>query len=314
MGLKLVNLWMTAAWREAQRAGAPETDIDHLYLGLIAIGGSAARLLGRHGISLESARRRVAESQDADLASLGIDASGVRPPRVPPLQAMISRTLPTTKPAEALLTRALKGSDTYDLLKTLLEEPSGVTRRLVHADGVTPQDLAPGLREGAEDPFSPETVDADPALLSAPARAQRLTRFLPVPAARAAEALSESDSLSWWAYDPEKSQVSADGERVTHRHGQKTMTLRLHHTRHQVDDTHVVTWLQEALDGPHAGQVLLYDRFEFSPAPGGCVMTRTAGRRSFGILGRLLAPVNDRLSGLGMLYSTTVIGYGVSEA
>lgn len=313
MGLKLTNLWMTAAWREAQRVGATRTDVDHLYLGLLAIGGSAARMLGRRGVTLTSARRRVTEAMDADLATLGIDASAVRTPPPPPLHAMETRPdLPLTPRAEALAAKAMKGADTFALLKALMEEPSGVARRLVHADGVTPQDLAPELRQGAEDPLSPETVDPDPALLPGRTRAQRIQQFLAVPAEQAADRLADPASLAWWAYDPAKSEVSADGERVTHSQAGRKLSLRLHQTRRTEGDVHVVTWIHEALDGRYAGEPLTYDRFEFRPAPGGCELTRTSGRRTFGVLGGLLAPIIDRMSGLGMVYSTAAIAYGVS--
>ena len=49
MNIKLSSLLTTASWREAARLRAAEVDLEHLYLGLIAVGGSAARLLGRHG-------------------------------------------------------------------------------------------------------------------------------------------------------------------------------------------------------------------------------------------------------------------------
>ena len=77
MKLSLANLWTTAAYREALRTRAPELDLDHLYLGLLAFGGSAARVLGHHGITLRSARQRVADAAASDLARLGIDASDV---------------------------------------------------------------------------------------------------------------------------------------------------------------------------------------------------------------------------------------------
>ena len=60
---------------EAARTRVSEIDIDHLYLGLLAVGGQAARILGRHGVSLSTARRRVRESLTSDLDALGLAAA-----------------------------------------------------------------------------------------------------------------------------------------------------------------------------------------------------------------------------------------------
>lgn len=49
MSMMLSSRWTSAAYLEAARVRTPEIDIDHLYLGLLAVGGQAARLLGATG-------------------------------------------------------------------------------------------------------------------------------------------------------------------------------------------------------------------------------------------------------------------------
>lgn len=310
MKLSLVNVILAAAHQEALRLRAAEVDVDHLYLGLLASGGSAARLLGRHGISLASARRAVQDAQSADLASLGVAASAPAPLA---LDQVPEGDFRATARAKALMEAFDKASDSYGVLIALLREPSGTVRRLVNADGVVPQDLAPALKEGSDDPLAAEAVPVDPHLLPAPARAHRVRHFVSAPVHHVADALADPALLSRWAYDPERTEALAGGETFRTARGKKTMTLRFHHTRRHEDDAEVVTWVQEMLDGPHAGEPLLYDRFEVHPAPGGSEMVRTAGRRTFGLLGRLMAPTTDRFVGWGLLHGGAHLAAAIAE-
>lgn len=304
---RLLTLWTTAAWRESTRVGAETVDLAHLYLGLIAIGGSAARLLGRHGITLASARARVHEAGGVGPAG----RAGVRLP--PPLPLMeVGDPRWTASPAADDLVRRTRAADTYGLLVTLLKEPSGTVRRLVHADAVTPQELVPALKEGADDPYAAEPVPVDTALLAAPAGAQRVRHFMSAPAALVADALADPALLAVWAYDPARASVSG-GETITHLRGGTAMTLRAHHTRRREGDAEVITWIHELLDAPQGGGPLLYDRFDVHPAPGGCEVVRTSGRRRLGLLGRLMAPLNDSFAGWGMRHGTQAIALAVAD-
>lgn len=310
MNVRLSSLWTTAAWREAARVRAGEVDLEHLYLGLLAVGGSAARLLGRHGITLASARQRVREVQAADLATLGVDIADLPSPIH--FMQLGDLAWKATPRADELL-KTLKAADTYGLLVTLLKEPSGTVRRLVHADGVTPQDLVPELKSGGDDPYAPENVPADDALLPRPNRGLRVRRYISAPPDAVADALADPALLALWAYDPTKSQVTDAGLRVRHDKGGRSITATLTSTRAQDGDTHTVTWVQTAEDTQYAGQPLTYDRFEVRPAPGGAEITRTSGRRTFGLLGRLLAPVFDLFGSWGILHTMQAIAFGIAD-
>lgn len=310
MSIQLSSLWTTAAWREAARVRAAEVDLEHLYLGLITVGGAAARLLGSHGITLAGARRRVREAMSVDLAALGVDIADLPSPIH--FMQLGDPAWKATPRAEAFL-KELKAADTYGMLVALLKEPSGTVRRLVHADGVTPQDLVPELKQGADDPYAPESVPADDAILPRPNRAQRVRRYVSAPPDAVVDALADPALLALWAYDPVTSQVSDGGLRHRMEKGGRSLTVTLDCTRTHENGVDVVTWTHTATDGQHAGETLTYDRFAVNPAPGGSEIVRTAGRRTFGLLGRLLSPVHDLFGSWGMLHTMQAITFGIAD-
>ncbi len=311
MSLKLVALWSQASWREAARVRSGEIDLEHLYLGLIALGGSAARLLGRHGICLASARRRVRERD------LGGGASG-QAPDAAPLPPLTIRELgegswKATARADALIATAGKAPDTFGILVALLQEPTGTVRRLVGADGVLPQSLVPELKQGADDQYATDRVPVDTAILPAPARAHRVHFFVSAPPSLVADVLADPATLALWAVDPAKSEIGDGGETVRHRRGDKTMTLRYHHKRARTDGVETVTWIAEMLDAPHTGEALMYDTFTCNPAPGGTELVRTEGRRRFGVVGQLLAPLWDSFANWGMVHGMLALSFGIAD-
>ena len=64
-----------AAMEEASREGLRAADIEHMFLALVIDAQPAGHALRSLGIDLDSARRAVKEQHDAQLASLGIEAS-----------------------------------------------------------------------------------------------------------------------------------------------------------------------------------------------------------------------------------------------
>lgn len=158
MNITLALLWANASWREAARVGVREVDTEHLYLGLLALGGAAARLLGSHGVTLASARERVRDAQAADLRSLGIDPD---PLLLPPRQLReIGHPDLVFTPAARRIVDA-RHPDTYACLVELLKQ-ADAPRRLLAADGVLPNDLVAELKEGSDDALAAETVPPTP--------------------------------------------------------------------------------------------------------------------------------------------------------
>lgn len=313
MSMLLVSRWTGAAHLEAARTRTTEIDVDHLYLGLLAVGGQAARILGRHGVSLSSARERVRESLTDDLNALGLDAAAAVLPPPKAARDLDFTDWRATGRAHDLVNQVKLKDGTCAALATLIAEPSGVVRRLLVADGVDPDALTAELAAVTDEPDAVERVAADPALLPPPARAARLRHYLSSPPEKVADALADPALLATWAYDPRKSEVGDGGETIRHIRGRKTMTVRVHHTRRREGDADVVTWIHELVDGPHAGQPLRYDRFAILPAPGGSELVHTAGQRNFGPLGRLAAPLFDWFSRFGMAYGAQRIGLEVAD-
>lgn len=314
MSMLLTSRWTGAAHLEAARTGLAEIDVDHLYLGLLAVGGQAARILGAHGVSLASARRRVRESLAEDLSALGLDAvEAVLPPPTAARDLDFSDWQATGR-AHDLVTAQAKGrGGTAAALLALIAEPSGVVRRLLTADGVDPDVLATDLADAPGEPDAVERVAADPVLLPPPARATRIRHYLSSPPDAVGDAIADPALLAAWAYDPEKAEIGDAGETIRHSRGRKKLTLRVHHTRRQDGEADVVTWIQEMVDGPHPGQPLRYDRFAIVPAPGGADLVHTGGQRSFGLLGRITAPFTGWISGLGMTYGAHRIGMEIAD-
>lgn len=313
MSMLLVSRWTGAAHLEAARTRTTEIDVDHLYLGLLAIGGQAARILGRHGVSLASARHRVRESLTDDLNALGLDAADdlLPPPRA--ARELDFADWRATGRAHDLVNGVKLREGSCAALATLIAEPSGVVRRLLLADGVDPDALTAELAAAPGEPDAVERVEAEASLLPAPAWARRIRHYLSSPPDRVADAIADPDLLAAWAYDPRKAEVDDGGETIRHARGGRSMTLRAHHTRRREGDAEVVTWIQEMVDGPRAGRPLRYDRFAILPAPGGSELVHTAGQRSFGLLGRLAAPLSGWFSGVGMTYAAQRIGMEVAD-
>ncbi len=313
MTMLLTSRWAGAAQLEAARTRAAEIDIDHLYLGLLAVGGQAARILGRHGVSLTTARRRVRELLASDLDTLGLAAAeSVLPPPRAARDIDIADWRATDR-AYQLVNQAPLRDGTAAALGALIEEPSGVVRRLLASDGVDPDGLLTELAKGTPEPAAVERVDADPTVLPPPSSANRIRHYLSASPQLTADALADPALLAVWAYDPKRSEVSADGETVRHSRGRKDLTLRMHHVRRAEGASDVVIWIHEMVDGRHAGQPLRYDRFEIVPATGGTELVHTAGQRSFGVLGRIAGPASARFAGLGMLYAAHRIGMEIAD-
>ncbi len=298
MTLNLANVWTLAADREAAHQGAPHIDLEHLYLGLLQVGGDAARLLGERGISLTLARTHVAAQRGH---SFGPHHHG-------------AQVLPLTRRAQDLTAEALKrATGTSALLLHLLEHPSGTVNALVEAGGVRPATLIPALDLGAVDPFVPVDVPLDTSSLPTPARAHSLTWYVSRPPAHVVDGLNQPASLAWWAYDPATATTEGDGTVVRHHRRGQDVTVRLHRSDHQQGEARVVVWEADMVDGPRAGEPLSHDSFEVGPAPGGSQVTRTAGLRSFGLLGRVLAPLTNRVTARTLMMAAATITFGVNQ-
>ncbi len=309
--------WQMAAWREAARLSHPEIDLDHLYLGLLAQGGSAAQLLGGHGITLASARQAVGDLTVDELARLGIDAQAVlQPPPRPTTQLYHGAVgeIPLSERAREFGVTARSVRTNLATLRALLDEPSGRVRRLLTLGGADPDAVRTGTHGDGSDCGSAELVEADPDLLPRPHLAVRYRQYVSAAPADVAGVIADADVLSSWAVEPQDV-VEREGQAVLTRHGRGSRTMTLHWTveRSIGPDGPVVTWRQTITGGPHDGEPMAYDRFDLRPQGSGSEVIRTRGLRTWRLVGRLLAPVTARLAGLGMPVVLQNVAYAVAD-
>lgn len=297
MTLTLANLWTLSANREAARIRAPRIDVEHLYLGLLQTGGNAARLLGERGISLASARRLV-------LASTGGQAD---------LGALPAATLPVTPEAQGLIEHALKAPGTSSLLLRLLEHPTGPVRALVESGGLRPAQLIPALDLGAIDPFVPAVTHGATPQLGTSARAHRLSWYVSASTSTVVHALRQPASLDWWAYPPARATRDEGSTVIRHRRRGTDLSVRLTLSDRREGESWIITWESAMVEGLHAGRPVTQDHFDIVRAPGGCHITRTAGRRPFGLVGRSLAPLMDQVHARTLMLAAAAITYGIID-
>ncbi len=299
-------IWVRASVHESRRAGAQLVDVDHLLLGLLAVGGAAARVLGRHGVTLDGLRRRV--------GSVGAQEEG-------------DAYWHATHRARAVVDASGSAAGTVDLLLRLLDEPP--VRDLVAAEGADVDPLADELR-ATPDGYVPEPVSPDPELLPTSAFAFRSTTFLSAPAARVTAALTDPQVLRAFAWGPGV-EVGDDGLTGRRTRRGRTTTLRaalrdggngedpaLRDARFARSSgtgdgrapssgtgvAGTVVWVFVADDG----RVMKYERFEVAEAPGGCEVTREHGFRIVGLATRLL----QSLSGGPKGWDEVFVGHQVA--
>lgn len=283
----LANALLSAARRET----VDELDAQHLFLGLIAIGGGAARMLGEHGVTLGSARALV--HGDAVPSTSG-DA-------------------PSADPfASALLTRFSRLASTHEALAMMIFEAPDV-RELLAAGGADASLLIKELGEARDITNPPSRVAVDRNLLPSAALAHAHTHYFPVKLDDVTAALTDPEFLTEWAL-PERAAGTLDGDVFRHDHGRTTTAVKFNCDHRVTGTSQTVTWVQTMIGGPNDGETLQYDRFELIPGPGGTDVRRSAGHRMFGRFARLLAPVVASIAtGYGMSYRAYALSAEIVE-
>jgi len=130
-----------AAMEEASRVGLREADIDHLFLALVINDQSAGRALRELGIDIDSARLAVEDQHDAQLTSLGIEASFPEAGRI-----VFHETdgYEWTRRARDLIAKSSskgKSGDAAAVLRELVAEPSGLITDILGRLGTTSEAL-----------------------------------------------------------------------------------------------------------------------------------------------------------------------------
>lgn len=130
-----------AAMEEASRMGRREADLDHMLLALVISDQTAGRVLRELGINLDAARLAVEDQHQAQLASLGIEASFPASGRI-----VFHETggYQWSKRASSLIARSGgkdREGDAAAVLRELVIEPSGLILDLLQRLGTTPADV-----------------------------------------------------------------------------------------------------------------------------------------------------------------------------
>jgi uncharacterized protein YndB with AHSA1/START domain len=195
-----------AAMEEASRLGLREADIEHLFLALVISDQAAGRAVRSMGIDLDAARRAVEEQHDAQLASLGIEASFPEAGRI-----MFHETdgYEWTRRASDLIARANgkdKAGDAAAVLRELVVEPSGLIGDILDRLGTTSGALIDRLdRLDQLDPAGGRTAPAAPQVTG---RVSGSTQtFVPASVERVWEFLADPTRVPEW----EQSVGSIDG-------------------------------------------------------------------------------------------------------
>ncbi|WP_404289668.1 Clp protease N-terminal domain-containing protein [Glutamicibacter arilaitensis] len=126
-----------AAMEEASRLGLREADIEHLFLALVISDQSAGRALRSMGISLDAARQAVEEQREAQLASLGIDASFPEAGRIVFHETDGYEWSPRARALIAKSSGRNKSGAAAAVLRGLVAEPSGLITEILDRLGTS---------------------------------------------------------------------------------------------------------------------------------------------------------------------------------
>jgi len=306
------------AAEEASRFGVPAVDIEHVFLALVIDDGTAGQVLRRAGITLDAARKAVAEQHREHLSSIGVQAELPGDGRIRFLE---QGGIDWTDRALNLVSRAggkHKSGDATAVLRELLAEPSGTVDELLERLGTSADEVREQLDEAA-------TIRARTA---APARrlGRTHTVFVPSPPSEVWALVSDAARLPEW--DPTLETVTTDGElwvgtAHTTRPDGKPLRLRADTARLIVERIsaadHRVEWRFTFPDAPGANQRSAIVTLE--EAAGGSQVTvdfawiRGSGPRG---LRRVVAPLARLIArpvvGIALWFQVVNLASGISRA
>ena len=313
--------WLSAMHAEAARLHHREIEPEHMLLGLLAQGGTAAAVLATQGVTLTRARAAIDEMADTDLARVGIslsDALRPSPIAAEELTAKAGGEIPLSDAAaEFIDNKGASFNTSAQALQALISSSaaslqSPAVRLLAHC-GVDVDYLRTELSEIA--------VDRESALgryrMTDEYRRYGLDRelsqerFISAPVAHLTALLSDPDRLTWWALPRQQlTEVLSDGavQRVEGRRRTGFLRWRLETS---VDTR--VTWSCTVVSGCRDGEVAFVKDLHLIEAPGGTRARLVLAHRTWGPLGALLYPIFWRGTRLGLENMLTGIARAAAE-
>ena len=292
--------WLSAMHAEAARLHHREIEPEHMLLGLLAQGGTAAAVLAAHGVTLARARAAVDEMADTDLARVGIilsDTLRPAPIAAEELTAKEGGEIPLSDAAaEFIDSKGASFNTSAQALQALISSSavslqSPAVRLLAHC-GVDIGYLRTELSEIAADKESARgryrmTDEYREYGLD---RELRQERFISAPVAQLTALLRDPDRLTWWALPRQQvTEVLSDGA---------VQRVEL--------DTRVA-WSCTVVSGRRDGEVAFVKDLHLIEAPGGTRVRLILAHRTWGPLGALLYPFFWRGTRLGLENTLTGI-------
>ena len=311
--------WLEAMHAEAVRLRHREVEPEHMLLGLLAQGGTAAAVLAAQGVTLTRARAAIEEMAHADLARVGIslpDALRPAPISVEELTAEVGGEIPLSDAAaEFIDNTGASFSTSAQALQALISSStvslqSPVVRLLAHC-GVDVGYLRTELSEIAADEESARGRYRMTDEYRGLDRVLSQERFISAPVAQLAALLRDPDRLTWWALPRQQLvEVLSDGavQRVEGR--RRTVFLRW---RLETSVAARVTWSCSVVSGPRDGEVAFVKDLHLIEAPGGTRVRLVLAHRIWGRLGALLYPIVWRGTRLGLENTLTGIARAAAE-
>ena len=313
--------WLSAMHAEAARLHHREIEPEHMLLGLLAQGGTAAAVLATQDVTLTRARAAIDEMADTDLARVGIslsDALRPSPIAAEELTAKAGGEIPLSDAAaEFIDNKGASFNTSAQALQALISSSaaslqSPAVRLLAHC-GVDVDYLRTELSEIA--------VDRESALgryrMTDEYRRYGLDRelsqerFISAPVAHLTALLSDPDRLTWWALPRQQlTEVLSDGamQRVEGRRRIGFLRWRMETS---VDTR--VTWSCTVVSGCRDGEVAFVKDLHLIEAPGGTRARLVLAHRTWGPLGALLYPIFWRGTRLGLENMLTGIARAAAE-
>ena len=307
--------WLSAMHAEAARLHHREIEPEHMLLGLLAQGGTAAAVLAAHGVTLARARAAVDEMADTDLARVGIilsDTLRPAPIAAEELTAKEGGEIPLSEAAaEFIDSKGASFNTSAQALQALISSSavslqSPAVRLLAHC-GVDIDYLRTELSEIAADKESARgryrmTDEYREYGLD---RELSQERFISAPVAQLTALLRDPDRLTWWALPRQQvTEVLSDGavQRVEGRRRTGFLRWRLETSL----DTRVA-WSCTVVSGRLDGEVAFVKDLHLIEAPGGTRVRLILAHRTWGPLGALLYPFFWRGTRLGLENTLTGI-------
>ena len=300
--------WLEAMRTEAARLRHREVEPEHMLLGLLAQGGTAAAVLAAQGVTLARARAAVDEMTDTDLARVGIslfDTLRPVPIATEELAVRAGEEIPLSDAAAELIdSKGTSLSTSAQALQALISSSTAPLQppavRLLTRCGVDVDRLRTELTE--------MVADQEPALgryrMTDEYRGYGLDRelsqerFISAPVARLATLLCDPNRLTWWVLPRQQLvEVLSDGavQRVEGRRRTAFLRWRLE----TAVDTRA-TWSCTVVSGRRDGEVAFVKDLHLIKAPGGTRVRLVLAHRTWGRLGALLYPFFWRGTRLGL--------------